>query len=282
MAQFTNQAQLSYNNSVTNSNIAVGEILEVLSAKKTAVRTSYEQNGTVTYVISMVNSGTTPLNGLTITDNLGEYSSHCGSLTPLTYVPDAILYYVNGKIQNTPAVTTDPFTVTGINIPAGGSAVIVYEVKVNQYAPLGVKDRIVNRATISGDCITPVNVSETIKTTDAPLLSITKSISPIPVAENGRLTYTFVISNTGNTAVEECDLATVTDTFDPKLSDLTVTFNGTAWTSPTKYTYNENTGEFATVAGKITVPAATYKQNKKTGAWSVTPGTATLVVTGTV
>ena len=34
MARFTNQAQLAYNNSVTSSNIAVGEILEVISATK--------------------------------------------------------------------------------------------------------------------------------------------------------------------------------------------------------------------------------------------------------
>ena len=41
MARFTNQAQLRYGNAVTNSNIAVGEILEVLSATKTAVRNTY-------------------------------------------------------------------------------------------------------------------------------------------------------------------------------------------------------------------------------------------------
>ena len=44
MAQFTNQAQLSYNDSVTNSNIAVGELLEVLSATKTAVIDEYVNN----------------------------------------------------------------------------------------------------------------------------------------------------------------------------------------------------------------------------------------------
>lgn len=43
MAQFTNQAQLRYGNSVTNSNIAVGEILEVLSISKTAVKNTYIQ-----------------------------------------------------------------------------------------------------------------------------------------------------------------------------------------------------------------------------------------------
>ena len=37
MARFTNQAQLSYNGAVVNSNIAVGEIVEVLSVSKTAV-----------------------------------------------------------------------------------------------------------------------------------------------------------------------------------------------------------------------------------------------------
>lgn len=72
MAQFTNQAQLSYNNAVKNSNIAVGEILEVLSATKTAVENAYGQNDTVTYVINIVNSGTLAFTGLNISDNLGS------------------------------------------------------------------------------------------------------------------------------------------------------------------------------------------------------------------
>ena len=49
MARFTNQAQLRYGNNVANSNIAVGEILEVLSATKTAVKNTYNQNDTITY-----------------------------------------------------------------------------------------------------------------------------------------------------------------------------------------------------------------------------------------
>ena len=73
MARFTNQAQLRYGNAVTNSNIAVGEILEVLSATKTAVRNTYGQSDTVTYIVSIVNSGTTPITGISVTDNLGIY-----------------------------------------------------------------------------------------------------------------------------------------------------------------------------------------------------------------
>ena len=55
MAIFTNQAQLRYGNAVANSNVAVGEILEVLAATKTAVRKTYGQNDRVTYVVSIVN-----------------------------------------------------------------------------------------------------------------------------------------------------------------------------------------------------------------------------------
>ena len=108
MARFTNQAQLRYGNEITNSNIAVGEITEVLSATKTAVRDTYGQNENVTYVISIVNSGTTAFNGITVTDNLGEYLFNTRELTPLTYIPGTVKYYANGILQATPAVTAGP------------------------------------------------------------------------------------------------------------------------------------------------------------------------------
>ena len=55
MARFTNQAQLAYRNRITTSNIAVGEILEVLSAAKHAVVETYESYDVITYVVSLVN-----------------------------------------------------------------------------------------------------------------------------------------------------------------------------------------------------------------------------------
>ena len=108
MAQFTNQAQLRYGNSVTNSNIAVGEILEVLSISKTAVKNTYHPGGTVTYIISIVNSGTTPITGLTLTDDLGAYAFSTTSLTPLTYLDNTVKYYTNGTLQAAPVVTAGP------------------------------------------------------------------------------------------------------------------------------------------------------------------------------
>ena len=73
MAIFSNQATLTYNGSSTNSNVAYGEILDVLVATKTAVEGSYTPGQTVTYVVTLRNTGTGTLNGLTVTDDLGAY-----------------------------------------------------------------------------------------------------------------------------------------------------------------------------------------------------------------
>lgn len=283
MARFTNQAQLRYGNSVANSNIAVGEILEVLSATKTAVRSTYGQNDTITYIISIINSGTTAFSNITLTDNLGAYAFDTTTVTPLTYVEGTVNYYVNGVVQTAPAVTAGPpLVITGISIPAGGNATIIYEAEVNQYAPLATNATITNTAVISGGGVTPITVTETVTSENEPILIITKSVSPVPVTENGTLTYTFLIQNIGNTAADAATNVVVTDTFDPILTNLTATFNGTAWTAGTNYTYDETTGAFASVAGQITVPAATYAQDSTTGAWIVNPGVSTLVITGTV
>lgn len=74
----------------------------------------------------------------------------------------------------------------------------------------------------------------------------------------------------------------VSDNFAPAIDLTSVIFNGNAWASTTDYTYDGTTGEFATVPGKITVPAVTYSQNPTTGVWTVTPGVSTLVITGTI
>lgn len=42
--------------------------------------------------------------------------------------------------------------------------------------------------------------------------------------------------------LDPVDLIVITDQFNPILSDLTVTFNGTAWAEGTQYTYDQTTG----------------------------------------
>ena len=181
------------------------------------------------------------------------------------------------------AVTAGPpLVISGITVPAGGNATVIYEADVTSTAPLASGSTITNTAALSGTGLTAVSDTETVTVAAAPSLSINKAISPSPVVENGRVTYTFTIENRGNTAAEAADNLIITDTFDPILSDLAVALNGTALTSPTGYTYDAATGLFATVAGQITVPAATYTQDAATGVVTVTPGTAVLTVTGTL
>lgn len=284
MATFTNQATLSYNGNTTDSNIITGQILEVLSAAKAAVTGDYSPGDDVTYVISIVNSGNTAFTGLTVTDNLGAYDFNGTRLTPLTYKDGSIRYYINGELQTAPAAAAGPpLVISGITVPAGGNAVIIYEADANRYAPPAPTSEITNEAVVDGMGLTaPLTASETITSRENAVLTINKSLSPLTVTENGQLTYTFTIQNSGNAPAAVADNVVLTDTFDPILDPISVTFNGTALTEGADYTYDITTGQFATVAGQITVPAATYTQDTATGVWKVTPGISTLVVTGRV
>ena len=279
MAIFTNQATLVYNGGSANSNIAVGEILEVLSADKTAVSGTYAPGELVTYVVTIRNTGTAAFTNLTVTDDLGG-----GVNPPLTYEAGTALYFVNGVPQAAPTVTAGPPLVfSGITVPAGGDTTLVYQARANGYADPGLEGFITNTVTITGGGLTaPVTATETVNAVVGPDLSITKTITPAQVADNGRVTYTFLIQNNGNQAITAADSATVTDLFDPILTDLVVTFNGTVLAQGTGYTYDETTGAFSTVPGVITVPAATYTQDPATGIYTGTPGLATLTVTGTI
>ena len=283
MATFYNQATLRYNNTVTNSNIASGELVEVLSATKTALLDTYQVGETVTYAVSVLNSGTVPFNGLTVTDDLGAYTVGTATVTPLTYIEGSVQYYVNGVLQPAPAVTVGPpLQIGGIAVPAGGNAILLYEAEANAYASPAVGGTVENTVTVSGLGVTPVTATETVTARQTAQLAVNKSITPAVVTDNSRVTYTLTLQNTGNTAVIATDDAVITDTFDPILTDLVVTFNGTVLVLGTDYTYDATTGAFATLPGVITVPAATYAQDPVTGEWTVTPGISTLTIVGTI
>ena len=283
MATFTNRATLSYNGRTVDSNTVTGTFLQTLSITKTALSDTYAAGDTVTYVVALVNAGTMPLTGLTLTDNLGAFDFNGTTLYPLALVQDAILYYVDGVLQ--PALIpaqTRPLVLQGITVPAGGNTIIVYQTELTEAAPLGVNAGITNTATVSGGCLLePISDSAVVTTADAPFLTITKSLSPVAVPENGTLTYTFVIQNFGNTAAVATDDVVVTDTFDPILDILSVTLDGAVLAEGSGYTYNEATGEFSSAPSVITVPAATFVRTED-GTIAVTPGEAVLTVVGTI
>ncbi|MBQ2812598.1 MAG: hypothetical protein IJE63_05035 [Clostridia bacterium] len=284
MATFFNQATLSYNGNTVNSNIVTGELVEVISATKTALTDDYTTGDIVSYAVSIINSGTTDFRDLEITDNLGAYTFNETTLVPLTYVDGSVRYFINGDLTAAPTVTAGPpLTISGVTVPAGGNAIIVYSARVNSFAPLGEGSAITNTVTVTGGGLSSdITAEATVPAVTEASLTITKTLNPTTVTDNGELTYTFIIQNTGAQAVTAADDASITDTFDPIIDITGVTLDGTAWTEGTNYTYDETTGVFTTLPGQIVVPAATYAQDPTTGTYIINPGTVTLTVTGTV
>ena len=279
---FYNRATLSYDGQTLASNTVTGEIADSLAVTKTALTPTYTVGSDMGYAVSIVNNGTTDINNITLTDDLGAYSFGTPeqTLTPLTYTVGSVKFFIDGELQPAPTVTAGPpLTVTGISVPAGGNAMIVYETVPNEYAvPDG--GTINNTVTASGpEITTPAEAAATVISAEGPVLSIIKSLNPTVVSENGQLTYTFTIENTGNTATTGDVI--INDTLTPVLSDISVTLDGRPLAA-NDLTYDTTTGEFSTGSGVITVPAATYEQDPATGVWVVTPGVTTVTVTGTV
>ena len=276
--QFTNQAQLSYQNTVVVSNTVTGEIADVLTMTKTVLEDSYTVGDRLTYVVNLINSGTTALSDLTLLDDLATGTSET---TPLTPVDGSILYYVNGVLQPAPVATGETsLTISGIDVPAGGNATVIYVVYVNGYASPEVGATLTNTVTASGDGTLSVSATATVGIKEGPLLSVTKSLTPLVVTGSGNVTYSFLIQNVGNGAADTDDNPILTDVFTPALSGITVTYNGLPMAA-TGYTYDEATGAIQTTAGALEVPAATFEQNED-GTWTTTPGSATLTVTGSI
>ena len=282
MATFTNRAIITYNGVSTASNIVTGEILGALTATKTALSGTYSAGDRLTYVVSLVNSGDAPITGVTLSDDLGGYELDRETYRPLTYVEGSSALFVNGLPDEDPATeAADGLVISGFGIPAGGTAIIVYEAEVNGFAPLDEDACITNTVTVTGTGVgTPVTAFETVSAAEGPVLSITKALSPSTVMENGSLTYTFVIENSGNTETEADEL-TFSDTFSPALTGIAAELDGAALTDGEDYTYSEDTGLFETLPGVITVPAAKFMRNGD-GSVGVIPGCVTLTVSGNI
>ncbi len=282
MATFNNYATLSYNGLTAVSNLVTGEIVDSLQMTKTAVAETYAPGGSITYAVSIVNAGGADYSGLTLSDDLGAYVFDEGSLVPLSFQTGSLQYFVNGALQPAPAVTAGPpLSVTGLAVPAGGNVMLLYTVRANDYAPPCSEGSVKNTATLTGAALTETltATAETVPECAADL-SITKAIAPNAVRQSGEITYTFVIDNNGAAAAEETDNVTVTDTFAPILSNLTVTLNGSVLNT-TQYSYDDTTGVFSTNPGVITVPAAVFSQSVN-GLWTRSPGACVLTVSGTI
>ena len=284
MATFYNQATLSFGGNVVNSNTTEAELLSGLGLTKTAITATYSENGNVVYAITLQNMGSATYDDLTLKDDLGAYTVGAITVVPLTYVAGSVLYYINGVLQAAPAVSTvGNLEFSGIDVPAGGTTTLIYEVQANAFAPMAAGSSITNTAsTDAGAGVGVLTDTATVTVTEAPELTIAKAVCPAVINDNGTLTYTIIVQNHGNVPIVATDGVIISDLFNPILTGITVTLNGTELDVGTGYTYDTATGAFATVDGVVTVPAAAYVQDPVTGVITTTPGVTVLTVSGTV
>ena len=285
MATFYNQATLSYGGTVTNSNITSGEIVTGLSLTKTAASADYGHGDGITYVVSIVNGGSNAYNWLVLTDDLGAYSlDGTNILVPLTYIEGSVLYYQNGVLQEAPEVLAgDTLTISGITVPAGGNVIVIYEARANEFAPLNASSSIYNTVTANGaGGDTALTDSASVATRDEPSLSIAKAVSPAVITDDGEITYTIIVQNTGNTAIVATDNVVIGDIFNPVIRDIEVCLDGTLLTEGVGYNYDEASGSFTTTEGAITVPAASFTRDPESGVVTTTPGVTVLTVSGRI
>ena len=188
MASFFNQASLSFNGQITNSNITEGELLGRLSVEKTALANSYSQGDTVAYMLTVTNTGGNALSGVSLTDNLGSYRVGDTSYTPLSYVDGSIMAYINGVAVAAPQITagTD-LVIQAPDIPVDGTLTVIYQTTVTAQAQLGEGAVITNTVTATVGAETATDEA-TITAEGGVNLSIAKAVCPPVVTEGAEVT----------------------------------------------------------------------------------------------
>lgn len=276
-----NQASIRYRYGETDatalSNIATAALAQPLSVDKSSLESVYRAGDELTYILAVTNGGTIALTNVTLQDTLGTFTSGTEQITPLAFVPDALLF-IDGANKGviTPAITDNSITFTIPSLPGQSAALIVYKVTPNEFAPLAEDAQITNTVTASADGITePVTDSLTVTADSYADVDIFKSMT----TDGDTITYTFDITNSGNAPAEDIIL---TDAFDPAPASITVSVNGAVFPA-TDYTYAGGVLTLPNATGNaLTLPPATITTDPVTGEVTLTPSSLTITVVGTL
>lgn len=279
MAEFHNQAMLSSVEGTIMSNEIHGKVMDRIEVNRESLPGCYAVGDNIGYVIQIINNSDIDYSNLTVTDNLGKNMM----ITPLDYTQEPAKYYINGEPQGeiTPKATM-PLIFDKISVPAGETAAVAYNLKVNENAPFGEGAAITTTTSVTHSTLcSPVTAQDIIEICNQPRLSIIKNACPLTVTEGDYITYTFTVENRGVSEADADDKIVLTDVFNPRLGGISVTYNGEIWQKGIDYDYSETTGFFKSKA-VIKVPAAGVQMEDSINSKIIKPGISVITIRGKV
>ncbi|MEK8104138.1 hypothetical protein NKG94_01560 [Micromonospora sp. M12] len=200
--------------------VRVAILIPGLGITKTADTATVTAGGTVTYTITVTNTGQSPYTGATLADSLA------GVLDDAVYNADATAS--SGLLSYAAPV----LTWTG-DLPVAAVAVITYSVTVN-FPDSGDKSLVntVSSSTVGADCPGSPACSATVAVR-IPELSITKTADTGTVVAGGTVRYSVLITNSGQAPYSG---ATLTDSLVDVLDDAVYVGDAVTTTGVLSYT----------------------------------------------
>ncbi len=277
-----NFATLTYNSGedtgAATSNVVTTNLLDSISisVEKFSANTTWRPGENIVYFVTVTNTGTQPLDDVTVTDDLGGEDD-----TPMFYVQGSARLIDGTQVTEVTPTDTDSLVipVAGTLLP-GESVIVIYVARVNATIEDEV-DSITNTATAQGSsdaCATGTATDEssvTLPREDFAQVDILKAVDKAVISCGETLTYTFTIENSGNLPATN---VVITDTLPVgfEITDIRSVTDGvtTVYTAEDYTVDGDNTLILPTGEVTITVPARTQTGN------GVTVVTVTGIVTG--
>lgn len=206
----------SYTTAPAQTQVNYADISAAGNFVKTATPAGVAPGGTITYSMTLNNSGTVAANNVVITDPV---------LAGTTFVPGSVT-----------GATGTPPTLTVPTIPAGGSATVTFQVTVNPSTQGPIQNTAAVAYTFTVDPAAPDgrSGSGTSTTASTPVnfadVSMVKTAAPAGVPDGGTITYTLTLQNNGNVPA---DNVVVTDNVPAGTTFVPCSVTGATGTPPT-------------------------------------------------
>ena len=236
-----------------------------ISITKTSGSTTFVPGGTITYVVTITNTGTSWFSGVRITDNLSGNGY-------LTYVPDSAVLFINSQYLAPEIASTSPLVFTLSPLSVGQTMVLTYTCRVPNTIPATVES-ITN--TVEGigytfNSTATDTSSHTVTRSSVSEVNITKTASAESVAPGELFSYTLTLTNQGTT------LANVTSVVDDLPEQFTISSirlrigtGATTTLSTSDYVLDSN--------NRLTIPSSTGPSITVPGS-----GSTVITITGTL